>query len=163
MAPLSQREVERLAGKYSVYERLRHSLAALSRCEEFLDARSALLKRGYFDWHIFDALIHILAQLRFGEPTAHTGEDLGMWGTRMLTYLEAFYEFGDEPLPLPGSWTAAGLENQVIFNGSAWLARQGFLPRDRPVSREDMKGLLRRHGYFDADPKPTSFVFPRLN
>jgi hypothetical protein len=164
MMALPKSEVERTRSKYSIYAHHRFTLRELSQCPHFLAARSRLHELGYFDWHIFDAVILMMAYFRMNLPMddRRVVEDkayLGRVAERVTAYFHTFYEVGDEPMPPCEAWRVAPLQDFIHRNGLVWLGRRGIALKNR-VHQDEMRALLEKHGYFEADPKPDDFIFP---
>ena len=157
MPKLSKDEVERTASKYLVFERFRHTLASLSQCTQFLKAREQLLADGFYDWQIFDATIAIVFAFRFGGVEEGT---LPKKGRQTNAYIHNFFEYGDEPMPDCESWSTEQLRDQVLINGLAWLYRRG-LPVLQGARMDEIRKHLVKYGFFEVDPKPDTFAFPK--
>lgn len=162
---LSESELQRIRDKYVLLSKFRSTLDYLGNCPQFLNARKRLREAGYLDWHILDAATQAVGKYRLDPPSLlqlseKASQDFRKHGHRLLAYLHTFYEVGDEPLPPCEKWSAGELEKGILAMGLSWLARQRLLPRRRSFSQEEQLSLLRQHGFFEADPRPSDFPFP---
>jgi hypothetical protein len=161
---LRKAERERIEGKFTYFLRFRRSLERLVSCAKFTEVRAALLRQGYPDWQIFDAATQAIAIHRLDPESpfelASSRDEFRDRAQRFATYMESFYECGDEPMMGCDQWHEVGMIKLIEGLGLAWLLRQHLLTTPGPVSREALYESLREHGFFEAVPPPVGFPYP---